>query len=241
MIDKKHYAQILELSDPDDRRELTSGNDQYIDPRSAAEKAGIQVDGRTVKVKANTGDMIDVLVKIAFYSISPDPKYKRVAGPGDSAGIYNAFMVRGSSTKIKSAIYFTLKDFNNSEDLKKLKEQVDEAFNNYHETRKDRILATLEKRLHKNAHIVLRDLPSIIKYGNPQTVYDWFVKNGYDMKHFTPDYFKGYIKKYQAEGVIPRTWGITSAPDKWGHETGTSAEIDFPSKKIKVFGWSSDD
>ena len=213
----------------------------YKSAVDAAKEQGVKVDGRTVKVKTNTGEMFDVPVDMSLYSIQPKASIKRAYATVDGKRV-SVYLVKGTSPKNKSAQYFTYQDFERSEDFATLKKEISDAFekdrNEHHEMlRKE--LAKSHPPLAKKAS---KELPALAKEdGAEQKIFDWFEKNGFDMHHLKPSDLKSFIKELKDSGHVTADFEISAHADSWGHQTGTSVQIDFANKKIGKYGWSSDD
>lgn len=215
--------------------------DNYVSTADAAKRIGMKTEGRVVKVKANNGEMIDVPVIISFHSISPSEKFKQ-ARHTDGKFYTTAYMVKGSSPKNKTAIFFTTKDFSESEDVKALKKELDEAFRKFHDQRHEMLKKELIKSHPALAKKAAKELPDLVKTKNPEdAVFNWFNSNGFQMLHMQPSDFNEFVAEIKRTGDVPTTWRISAQADRWSHQTGVSGEIDFATKKVGKHGWSSDD
>lgn len=213
----------------------------YKSAVDAAKEAGIKIDGATVKVKMNNGEMHDVALVSSMYSILPAPKYKRLKHQIDGR-YYDVYMVKGSGPKVKSALYFTSQDFDNSEDLQALKKKVYNAFADFKKKHHDMLKQELVKSHAPLAKKAQKELPVLADAENAeQQIFDWFKKNGFEMGHIRPTDFKEFAKELKKSGHVQAHFGVSTKPDNWGHQTGSSVEIDFANKKIRAYGWSSDD
>jgi len=215
--------------------------DQYLSSVDAAEKMGMKLDNLKAKVKVNTGEEVEIPVSAKFYTVFPDSKFKSVKTPID--GVYvTAYMVKGSSPKNKTAIYFTHDDFISSQDVKKIIADIDAAAKEFRKQHNDKIKAELVKSHPPAAKKASKELPSLAKEEDAvQKVYDWFVKNGFSMGHVKPEHLKNFVSSIKKDGHVSSKFSISSKSDGYGHQTGTSGEIDFNNKRVGIYGWSSDD
>jgi hypothetical protein len=238
-----YNTQEYKLAPRDKQAWAFTHKDNYISSADAAKKMGVKTEGRSVKVKTNTGEMVDVPVKISFHSIVPDPgKFKWKNTSLDGKKHTTVYMVKGSSPNNKTAVYFTSEDYGNSEDLKALKREIDDAFREFHKQHHEMLKAELAKSHAPMAKKAAKELPELAK-GNDATqkVFDWFKKNGFEMTHVKPEDFKNFVASLKKNGHVLAGFRISSKADGWGHQTGESVEIDFANKRIGKVGWSSDD
>jgi len=207
-----------------------------------AEKMGLKISDQTVMVVCNDGLEHAVPLSVKFANIGPDAKLKRVLADKNGKRVA-AFMLKGSSPKVKSAIYFTAEDFENSETLIELKQTVLIKHEEFRDGVITRIREDLRRNLPEIAVIAMNKLPNIIRNAvdKSQAAYDWFKDNGFEMVGVTPSKFERYVVYVNDTGLIPSSYVISSGDDKWGHTQGTSIEVDFVAKKISMSIWSSDD
>lgn len=214
----------------------------YTSAIDAAKEMGVKVDGRTVKVKANTGEMVEIPVEMNYYRIQP-AKNIRVANWTDDKGKKTqVYLLKGSSPKVKSAVYVTHDDFQASEDFKALKAEIEKGAQAYFDKHHEMLKSELSKSHPPMAKKALKELPSLADGDDAaQKIYDWFKKNKFEMHGVKPEHFKGFASELKKTGHVNTNFQISARPDGYGHQTGTDGEIDFAAKKINLYGWSSDD
>lgn len=207
-----------------------------------AEKMGLKISDQTVMVICNDGLEHTVPLSINFANIVPDAKLKRVLTDKNGKRVA-AFMLKGSSPKVKSAIYFTAEDFENSETLIALKQAVLDKNEEYRDGVIKRIQEDLQRNLPEIAKTAMSELPNIIKNAvdKNQAAYDWFKDNGFEIVGLTPSKFDRFVSHVNDTSLVPSSYVISVEDDKWGHTLGASIEIDFAMKKISTCVWSSDD
>lgn len=207
-----------------------------------AEKMGLKISDQTVLVRCNDGLEHTVPMSVKFSNIAPDAKLKRVFVDKNGKRVA-AIMLKGSSPKVKSAIYFTTEDFENSEGLIGLKQAVLDKNEEYRDGVIKRIRDDLRKNLPEIAVIAMNELPNIIKSAadKSQAAYDWFKNNGFEIVGLTPSKLDPFVSHVNDTSLVPSSYVISVEDDKWGHTLGASVEIDFAMKKISTCVWSSDD
>ena len=101
-------TQEYKLSSQENQGWAFTHKDQYTDAVTAAKKQGVKVEGRVAKVVTNTGETIEVPIVATMYDIKPSDKFpvKFFTLPGDKMQS-SIFMVKGSSPKNKTAVYFS--------------------------------------------------------------------------------------------------------------------------------------
>lgn len=214
--------------------------DNYISPVTAAEKEGVIINDRHVAVIANTGIKIDVPVDLSHYSIIPNKKFQKAFLKKDGKSIA-CYMVSGKDPKGVRSVYFTYDDFIGSEDFKQLKKEIDDAAKRF----RDKHIAYLKSELAKShapsAKKAAKELPVLLKDGTAADAMAWFVANDFDVHGMHESDFKNFVDIVKKSGHVPASFDISRQNDKWGHQHGISAEIDFASKKIVKHGFSTDD
>lgn len=212
----------------------------YVSSEDAARQAGIKLD-RKVKVKANNGEEVELPVKLNWHSISVDPKIPQ-AKISDGSRYHTVYMISGKSPKNKTAVYVTSDELLKSPDMVAFKQEVDDAFKKHKQDHHEMLKAELVKSLPAAAKKAANAIPELAKQDDAaEKIYDWFKSNGFDMDYMKPEDFKPYAKEVAKSGHVLTSWEITAKADGYGHQTGTSGEINFTTKKIGKHGWSSDD
>jgi hypothetical protein len=214
----------------------------YTTAVDAAKEMGVKVDGRTVKVKANTGEMVEVPVDMNYYRIQPTKNIRVATWTDDKGKKTHVYLLKGSSPKIKSAVYVTSTDFQNSDDFKALKKEIEDGAQAYYDKHHEMLKAELSKSHPQMAKKAAKELPALADGDDAaQKIYAWFQKNKFEMRGIKPEDFKAFAAEVKKTGHIRASFEISARPDGYGHQTGTSGEIDFAGKKISLYGWSSDD
>lgn len=214
----------------------------YTTAIDAAKEMGVKVDGRTVKAKSNTGEMVEIPVEMNYYRIQPAKNIRVANWTSDKGKKTQVYMLKGSSPKIKSAVYVTHDDFQASDDFKALKKEVEDGAQAYYDKHHEMLKSELSKSHPQMAKKAMKELPALADGDDAaQKIYDWFNKNKFEMRGIKPGDFKGFASELKRTGHVQANFGVSSSPDAWGHTTGTSGEIDFANKKISLHGWSSDD
>jgi len=234
-----YHTQEYKLSDSETQRWAFTHKNQYTNSEDAAKAHGVKTKDRIAKVKTNTGEFVDVPVELSWHTIKPTKHQFKHTKMGDK--YQSICMIKGSSPKIKSAVYFTQDDFNKSPDVVAFKAEVDEAFSKHHEKHHEDMKLEMTKRLPAMAKLALKELPEVIEKDGVDGVDQWFKKNGFTMLHVDKNIFKNFVGLWNKEKFIVSDWSVSSEPDGWGHQKGVSAKIDFAKKTITSYGWSSDD
>jgi hypothetical protein len=237
IYDTPEYA----LADSEKQRWAFTHRDNHLSAVDAAKRMGLKLDNLKATVKLNTGATMEVPFHAHFYSVVPDAQFKRV-NRFENKKYEVVYMVKGSSPKLKSAVYFTNDDFVNSDDVKKVVSDIDNAAKEFGKQHRQMLKDELTKSHAPMAKKAAKELPALADQPDAeQKVYDWFVSNKFDMGSFKPSHFKPFVNKLKRDGHISAEFGISSRPDGYGHETGTSGKIDFANKRLGMYGWSSDD
>lgn len=215
---------------------------RYISIEDLAKKYDIELSNLTATVLCNDGEhrKIDVVFKVVP---SPDEtKYKRLFTSIDgSAKKRTVYMIKGSKPTLKSAIFFTQEDFNESNDIKALLKKLQNAQKDYAEAHHEMLKSELRKSHAEAAKRAASELPAIVKKDGEEGVYDWFVSNKFKLGSLKAADFKNYVAKIKRDGHVSSSFELKSGSDNYGHSQGTSVEIEWDKKTFNVFGWSSDD
>lgn len=225
--------------------------DQYLSAEDAAKRMGVKLDNLSAKVmvtiKDKTGKQVErteereIPLLSLFYSVIPSRKFKQVHYRINGKQV-TYYMVKGAKPDSKSAEYFTYDDFMASPDVKKIIETIDSAAKEFRKKHHEMMKAELVKSHPPAAKKAAKELPELAKEeGAVQKVYDWFVKNGYEMPHIKPEHLKSFVEDVKKSGHISSQFHVSARADGYGHQTGTSGTIDFAKKAIGLYGWSSDD
>ena len=207
-------------------------------PIKNAEKLGLKIEERHVAVVCNDGQKHNVPLSLNFQFIIWGKSLKKGLIEVDGKRV-PVVMLLGSSPKVKSALYFKVADFEHSEDLKRLKEEIQNKHESYQQQVIRDIQANLLQKLSETAKHAQRELPNLMD--DPQKVFEWFKNHEFDLRAISAENFKSFIDRYNETGFIHTTFVVCSYKDKWGHTQGTSCEIDFEAKKVSLSIWSSDD
>lgn len=229
------------LAPEEKKRWAFTHKDQYVSSIDAAKRMGVKLDDLKVHVKINTGDTIEVDAQASYYRIAPSAKYKslRMMVNGKYETVY---MIKGTNPKQKTAEYFTLNDFDASEEVKKLAAEIMNAEKEFRKQHREMIKTELVKSHSTLAKKAMKEIPALVDQDNAeQKVYDWFVKNGFTVSYIKPEQLKSFVKDVKRTGYIDTQFNISSKPDGYGHQTGVSGKINFDTKSIYTTSWSSDD
>jgi hypothetical protein len=223
------------------RMKASSTRELFNYPIQNAVKMGLKISDQTVMVKCNDGIEHEVPVVASFNTVAIS-NLKRVSIEKDNRKVLG-YMLKGSSPKVKSAIYFAASDFDNSEGLKQLNKTILDMHLEY----KSGIVKQIQEELRSNLPDIAKDamdqLPKIIKNAadKNQAAFDWFKDNGFIMLGVTVQSFTPFVKHSLETGYVVSSFTTSAVDDKWGHTKGVSVEIDFSTKKISTSIWSSDD
>jgi hypothetical protein len=227
---------------------------QYLSAVDKAKEMGVKLDNLSAMVKVTfmdkaTGKQVEkteqqeIPIDTSFYSVHPSAKLKTVhmgtEKPGKSV---THFMLKGAKPYSKGAVYFTYDDFMASPDVKKIISEIDEATKKYMKRHNEMVKAELVKSHSPAAKKAAKELPELANQEDAaQKVYDWFVKNGFNMGHVKPEHLKHLVNDIKKDGHISSQFHVSARSDGYGHQTGTSGIIDFANKVVGLQGWSSDD
>jgi len=233
-------TQEYALASPEKQGWAFTHNGHYANAIEAAEKAGVKVKGRTVKVKANDGQEHDVEVDADLYDIKPARKYPTVLSRRDGEKPVKYWMLQGTSPRGKKSVYITLSDFRSSDDLKKFKEEIETGVERYFNTHHEMLKKELAKTHAPLAKKAAEELKTAADDG-VEGIAKWFKVHGFNLSNFKTEWFKPLLKRIKDGHGITTQWEVNSRPDGHGHQAGANAVVDWNDKKISTYGWSSDD